>query len=70
MYQGKIATTTIPQTNVAQGGGRGKWIAIVAIVGAAAAAAVVVRNNRNGDESTSSTPPIAFGGSAVGAPSR
>ena len=64
-FQGATAMASIAQTNVAQGNGHKKLIAIVAIAGAAAAAAVVA-HNRSGSSSSPAT--ITFGGSAVGAP--
>lgn len=62
-YQGAMATASIAQTNVGQGGHK-KLIAILAIGGAAAAAAVIARNKNT----PTSPATITFGGSAVGAP--
>jgi len=66
-FQGRMATTSILQTNVAKGGGHKKLIAILAIAGAAAAAGIAAHGN-SGSSSSSSGPTITFGGSAVGAP--
>jgi hypothetical protein len=64
--QGETATTIISQTNISEKKGRGKLIAIVAIVGAAVGAAIAFRNKDNG--TSSDAPTITFGGAAVGAP--
>jgi hypothetical protein len=66
-FQGRSALSLITQTNIAEGRGRGKVIATLAIVGAAAAAVVVFRSKDN-SSGTTNGPTITFGGSAVGAP--
>jgi hypothetical protein len=65
--QGDAATAIISQTNIQEGGGRRKWIAVAAIVAGAVAAAFAFRNNDNGNAGPAA-PTITFGGSAVGAP--
>jgi hypothetical protein len=64
--RGDMATAIISQTNVAEKRGRGKWIAIGAIVAGAAGAAIAFRGKDNNPANTG--PTITFGGSAVGAP--
>lgn len=71
-FEGQRAVAAIQQSNVEQGRGRGKMIAILGIVAAAVGAAIAVRSG-GGDgpdepEATPSTPTITFGGAAVGAP--
>ena len=65
--QGETTTAVMSQSNIAEKKGRGKLIAIAAIVGGAVGAAIAFRNKDNGS-STSEGPVITFGGAAVGAP--
>ena len=68
-YQGEMATTQIPQTNIAVKTGHGKLIATIAIAAAVAGAALAFRNKDNGSSTPTPTgPTITFGGAAVGAP--
>jgi hypothetical protein len=67
-FQGETAVSLISQTNVEERRGKGKLIAVLAIVGAAAAAVVAFRNKDNNGPDPANTPTITFGGSAVGAP--
>jgi hypothetical protein len=67
-FQGAMAAATISQTNITQGKGHKKVIAIIAIVAAAAAGAAVAAH-QSSSSSSSGSPTITFGGTgAVGAP--
>jgi hypothetical protein len=79
-YMSRAATTSIPQTNIAQQKSSRKMIMIAALAGGVAAAAFAAKGGGGGGEQSPSTPPvvtpptvstpptIVFGGSSVGGP--
>ena len=70
-FEGQTATAVIRQANIAPGGGgNGKLIAVLAIVGAAVGAIFATRSGGDDTDGNPTTPPptISFGDGAVGAP--
>ena len=66
-YRGQTATAVILQRNIAQPGGHGKLITVLAVVGTSAGVAIAVRGTRHTTQNIPA-PTITIGGSAVGAP--